>query len=65
VRLGHSGLVVSRLAFGTWQLGGDRGPTDTAAAMSAIRRADDEVMQRIDHLMADAVPVAGPSPERM
>jgi aryl-alcohol dehydrogenase-like predicted oxidoreductase len=41
VRLGHSGLVVSRLAFGTWQLGGDWGPTDTAEAMGAIRRAVD------------------------
>ena len=42
VRLGRSGLVVSRLAFGTWQLGGDWGPTDTAEAMGAIRRAVDE-----------------------
>jgi len=41
VRLGRSGLVVSRLAFGTWQLGGDWGPTDTAEAMDAIRRAVD------------------------
>ena len=42
VRLGHSGLVVSHLAFGTWQFGGDWGPTDTAEAMGAIRRAVDE-----------------------
>src|SRR5208282_375363 len=41
VRLGRSGLVVSRLAFGTWQLGGDWGPTDTGAALDAIRRAAD------------------------
>jgi aryl-alcohol dehydrogenase-like predicted oxidoreductase len=41
VRLGRSGLVVSRLAFGTWQLGGDWGPTDTAEAIGAIRRAVD------------------------
>lgn len=41
VRLGRSGLMVSRLAFGTWQLGGDWGPTDTAAAMGAIQRAAD------------------------
>src|SRR5271156_4728625 len=41
VRLGRSGLMVSRLAFGTWQLGGGWGPTDTAAAMGAIRRAAD------------------------
>jgi aryl-alcohol dehydrogenase-like predicted oxidoreductase len=37
--LGKSGLDVSRIAFGTWQLGGDWGPTDTVAAMDAIRRA--------------------------
>ena len=39
--LGKSGLEVSRIAFGTWQLGGDWGPTDTVAAMEAIRRAAD------------------------
>jgi aryl-alcohol dehydrogenase-like predicted oxidoreductase len=39
--LGKSGLDVSRIAFGTWQLGGDWGPTDTGAAMDAIRRAAD------------------------
>jgi hypothetical protein len=49
--LGESGLDVSRIAFGTWQLGGNWGPTDTA------------VMQRIDRIMVDATPVAGPSPE--
>jgi hypothetical protein len=37
--LGKSGLDVSRIAFGTWQLGGDWGQTDTEAAMDAIRRA--------------------------
>jgi aryl-alcohol dehydrogenase-like predicted oxidoreductase len=41
VRLGRSGLMVSRLAFGTWQLGGDWGPTDTGAALGAIQRAVD------------------------
>jgi aryl-alcohol dehydrogenase-like predicted oxidoreductase len=41
VRLGRSDLVVSRLALGTWQLGGDWGPTDTAEALGAIRRAAD------------------------
>ena len=29
--LGKSGLDVSRIAFGTWQLGGDWGATDTVA----------------------------------
>jgi aryl-alcohol dehydrogenase-like predicted oxidoreductase len=40
-RLGRSELVVSRVAFGTWQLGGDWGPTDEAEAVAAIRRAAD------------------------
>ena len=37
--LGRSGLHVSRIAFGTWQLGGDWGRFDEDAAVSAIRRA--------------------------
>lgn len=37
--LGRSGLHVSRIAFGTWQLGGDWGPFDEDAAITAIRRA--------------------------
>jgi len=41
VRLGRSGLSVSRIAFGTWQLGGDWGATDDAAAIRAIRHARD------------------------
>jgi aryl-alcohol dehydrogenase-like predicted oxidoreductase len=40
-RLGRSDLTVSRIAFGTWQLGGDWGSTDEAEAMGAIRRAAD------------------------
>ena len=52
VRLGRSGLVVSRLAFGTWQLGGDWGPTDTAAAMGAVRRAVDEGVTFFDTAQA-------------
>jgi aryl-alcohol dehydrogenase-like predicted oxidoreductase len=40
--LGKSRLDVSRIAFGTWQLGGDWGPTDRATAMEAIRRAADK-----------------------
>jgi aryl-alcohol dehydrogenase-like predicted oxidoreductase len=39
VTLGRSDLLVSRVAFGTWQLGGDWGPTDTDDAVLAIRRA--------------------------
>jgi aryl-alcohol dehydrogenase-like predicted oxidoreductase len=37
--LGRTGLDVSRIAFGTWQLGGDWGQFDEDAAVSAIRRA--------------------------
>jgi hypothetical protein len=37
--LGSSGLRVSRIAFGTWQLGGEWGGFDEAAALTAIRRA--------------------------
>jgi hypothetical protein len=37
--LGRSGLRVSRIAFGTWQLGGDWGGFDEAVAVTAIRRA--------------------------
>jgi aryl-alcohol dehydrogenase-like predicted oxidoreductase len=37
--LGRSGLPVSRIAFGTWQLGGEWGRFDEAAAITAIRRA--------------------------
>lgn len=35
--LGRSGLQVSRIAFGTWQLGGDWGGFDVDAAVTAIR----------------------------
>jgi aryl-alcohol dehydrogenase-like predicted oxidoreductase len=52
VRLGRSGLVVSRLAFGTWQLGGDWGPTDTTTAIAAIRRAADEGVTFFDTAQA-------------
>jgi aryl-alcohol dehydrogenase-like predicted oxidoreductase len=52
VRLGRSGLVVSRLAIGTWQLGGDWGPTDTATALDALRRAVDEGVTLFDTAQA-------------
>ena len=39
ITLGRTGLAVSRIAFGTWQLGGDWGRFDEAAAVAAIRRA--------------------------
>jgi aryl-alcohol dehydrogenase-like predicted oxidoreductase len=37
--LGKSGLTVSRIAFGTWQLGGDWGSFDEEAAIQAIQHA--------------------------
>jgi aryl-alcohol dehydrogenase-like predicted oxidoreductase len=39
--LGRTGLRVSRIAYGTWQLGGDWGAFDEDAAISAIRHALD------------------------
>ncbi len=38
-RLGMTNLEVSRIAFGTWQLGGEWGTFDEDEAMAAIRRA--------------------------
>lgn len=37
--LGRTGLNVSRIAFGTWQLGGEWGSFDESAAIEAIRHA--------------------------
>lgn len=37
--LGATGLQVSRIAYGTWQLGGEWGSFDENAAVSAIRHA--------------------------
>jgi aryl-alcohol dehydrogenase-like predicted oxidoreductase len=50
--LGKSGLDVSRIAFGTWQLGGDWGPTDTVAAIKAIRRAAEKGVTFFDTAQA-------------
>lgn len=52
ITLGKSGLVVSRLAFGTWQLGGDWGATDEEAARSAIRRAAERGVNFFDTAQA-------------
>ena len=41
VKLGRSGLEVSQVAFGTWQLGGDWGTTDEQAAITAMHQAAD------------------------
>lgn len=48
ITLGKTGLHVSRIAFGTWQLGGDWGSTDEAAAIAAIRRAADSGINLFD-----------------
>lgn len=50
--LGRTGLRVSRIAFGTWQLGGDWGPTDEEAAIAAIRRAADQGVTLFDTAQA-------------
>jgi aryl-alcohol dehydrogenase-like predicted oxidoreductase len=39
IALGRTGLEVSRVAFGTWQLGGEWGAFDEREAVVAIRRA--------------------------
>ncbi|MET8848086.1 aldo/keto reductase [Amycolatopsis sp. NPDC004625] len=39
--LGRSGLEVSKIAFGTWQLGGDWGAFDEDTAVAAIHHARD------------------------
>jgi aryl-alcohol dehydrogenase-like predicted oxidoreductase len=39
VRLGRSGLEVTPICFGTWQLGGDWGEFDEGEAIEAVRRA--------------------------
>jgi aryl-alcohol dehydrogenase-like predicted oxidoreductase len=39
VMLGATGLRVSPVAYGTWQFGGDWGPVDEQAAISAIQHA--------------------------
>jgi aryl-alcohol dehydrogenase-like predicted oxidoreductase len=48
ITLGRSGLQVSRVAFGTWQLGGDWGATDERAAIAAIRHAADSGINFFD-----------------
>ena len=52
VRLGRSELEVSRIAFGTWQLSGDWGPTDDEAIIAAIRHAADQGVTFFDTAQA-------------
>jgi len=48
VRLGRSELNVSRIAFGTWELSGDWGPTDAEGMVAAIRHAADQGVTLFD-----------------
>jgi aryl-alcohol dehydrogenase-like predicted oxidoreductase len=48
IRLGRSKMNVSRIAFGTWELGGDWGTTDEQAAIQAIRHAYDRGINFFD-----------------
>jgi aryl-alcohol dehydrogenase-like predicted oxidoreductase len=52
ITLGKSNQFVSRIAFGTWQLGGDWGATDATAAVSAIRQAADSGVNFFDTAQA-------------
>ena len=52
ITLGKSDLLVSRVAFGTWQLGGDWGATDTEAATRAIRGAAESGVNFFDTAQA-------------
>jgi len=52
ITLGRSGLEVSRIAFGTWQLGGEWGATEEATAVAAIRRAMDRGVTFFDTAQA-------------
>ena len=41
IRLGLTELEVTRIAFGTWQIGGEWGSFDQRQAVAAIRHAHD------------------------
>jgi aryl-alcohol dehydrogenase-like predicted oxidoreductase len=50
--LGRSELKVSRIAFGTWQLGGEWGQFDEDAAITSIRRAREQGVNFFDTAQA-------------
>lgn len=52
ITLGKTDLTVSRIAFGTWQLGGDWGSTDVDGAAKAIRTAADNGVTFFDTAQA-------------
>jgi len=52
ITLGKSDLLVSPVAFGTWQLGGEWGPVDEASAIAAMHRAIDAGVTLFDTAQA-------------
>ncbi len=52
VTYGRTGLEVSNIAFGTWELGGDWGTVDREQAIAAIRRARQEGITFFDTAQA-------------
>ncbi|MFF5483553.1 aldo/keto reductase [Streptomyces sp. NPDC012935] len=50
--LGKSGLKVSRIAFGTWQLGGDWGGFAEEGVKTAVRRAREQGVNFFDTAQA-------------
>jgi aryl-alcohol dehydrogenase-like predicted oxidoreductase len=53
--LGMTNLDVSRIAFGTWQLGGQWGAVDERAAIAAIRRAREPGINLFDTAPRDGL----------
>jgi len=52
IRLGKSGLRVSRICFGTWQFGGDWGTVERDDAIAAVRAALDQGVTFFDTAQA-------------
>ncbi len=52
IRLGKSGLNVSRICFGTWQFGGDWGAVQRDEAIAAVRAALDQGVTFFDTAQA-------------
>src|SRR5699024_6270170 len=67
ITLGRSGLNVSRIAFGTWQIGGAGGWFDTDAAVQAIRLARERGVNVVGAAQADGLgepeSILGKAPE--
>jgi hypothetical protein len=64
-QFGQTDLHVSRIAFDTWSFGGDWGAVQLEDSKRAIRKALPGDLEEVEHMMRDAVPVGGPSPEAM